>query len=395
MTNVRRRAVPYIHPVDRLARNTLDRFRRYIVGTLLVTSGVVALVLLLELMSLRYSGAATAVLAPAGVLGLAAYVRISGASMPGLTRATVRRWEIAASFAVALAAWWVAAAEVPLGFAWAVPCSLVVAASLPMVEHWWRWPASVVAGLAIALSGLAIGRSTEPEAVSWVVVVTLTVPFFTFCQYLQVWLWSMARDLDQARRVAAELAVAEERLRFAAELHDIQGHHLQAIALKGELAARLIGHDDDAARVQASEVSELARTALRETRAVVHGYRRSSLSTEISNAVDILRAAGIDATVRGSATDVPPPLQPLFGILVREGTTNILRHSAAQSCSLTVKVDGGRVKVELRNDGVDDRSSTPGSGLQGLRERFATVGGVVRAERESSTFTLTAEAVTP
>ncbi|WP_245782497.1 sensor histidine kinase [Actinokineospora terrae] len=382
--------------MDRLSRNLMDRVRRYILVSLMVAVVFVALVLVLDLVGLRYSAPTTALLAPAAALGLVQYVRISGFSMPGLRTATARRGEVAVTIAITLVGWWVAVAQEPMGFGWTLPCALVLAAWLPMVETWWRWPLSVAAGLVVAVSGLVAGavagQPTREGAAVWVVVVTLTVPFFTFCNYLQVWLWSMVRQLDQARRVAGELAVAEERLRFAAELHDIQGHHLQVIALKGELAARLVGQDDAAARAQATEVSELARTALRETRAVVHGYRRSSLSTEIGNAVDILRAAGINATVRGSATDVPPPLQPLFGILVREGTTNILRHSAAGECSLTIDVDGGRVRVVLSNDGVEPRVSIPGSGLQSLRERFAIVGGTVRTEQEPGTFHLISEA---
>ncbi|WP_253885336.1 sensor histidine kinase [Actinokineospora diospyrosa] len=385
--------------MDRLAHNLLDRVRRYIVVTLVFTASMTALVLLLDLMSLRYGGTTTAVLVPAGVLGLVQYVRISGFSMPDLRTATRRRGEVAATVVITTAAWWLAQWQAPLGIGWALPCSMVIGAYLPVVSGWWRWPLAVASGLAVGLSGYGVeqlsGQPSGAASEAWVLVLALLVPFVLFCNVLQVWLWSMVRQLDSARRVAGELAVAEERLRFAAELHDIQGHHLQAIALKGELAARLIGHDDEAARVQATEVGELARTALKETRAVVHGYRRSSLSTEIGNAVDILRAAGINATVRGSATEVPPPLQPLFGILVREGTTNILRHSAAAECSLTVEVDAGRVRVELTNDGVEERDTEPGSGLQGLRERFAVVGGSVRTHREPGGFHLVGEAGIP
>ncbi|MBM7775222.1 two-component system sensor histidine kinase DesK [Actinokineospora baliensis] len=385
--------------MDRLAHNLLDRVRRYIVVTLAFTASLGALVLALDLMSLRYGPTATAALAPAGLIGLVQYVRISGFSMPTLRAAVPRRGEIAATVVLTLGAWWLAQWQAPLGIGWALPCSLVIGAWLPMVGGWWRWPAVVGGGLLVGLSGYAVevlsGRPSEGSSVAWVVVLALLVPFVAFCNFLQVWLWSMVRQLDSARQVAGELAVAEERLRFAAELHDIQGHHLQAIALKGELAARLIGQDDEAARVQVTEVGELARTALKETRAVVHGYRRSSLPTEIGNAVDILRAAGINATVRGSATEVPPPLQPLFGILVREGTTNILRHSTAVECSLTVEVISGRVRVELSNDGVRDRDTVPGSGLQGLKERFAVVGGSVRAQRDGDGFHLIGEAVLP
>ncbi len=365
--------------------------RRYTVGTLLFTTALIGLVLLLDLVgSQRQPGVCTA-LGVAAVGVLVEYVRITAACMPGLLRSTLARWEIPVAVAVAVGVWWVAVATSPLSIGWVLPASLVEAAVVPMLRGWWRWAVALGGGVPVAASGVLFADAAVDWPV-WVVFAATMTPIAALSNFLQVWLWSLVRQLDEARQVAAELAVAEERLRFAAELHDIQGHHLQAIALKGELAARLVGHDDEAARTQATEVSELARTALRETRAVVHGYRRSSLSTEINNAVDILRAAGINATVRGSATEVPPPLQPLFGVLVREGTTNILRHSAAAECQLTVEVDNGRVRVELTNDGAGATDPNPGSGLQGLKERFATVGGVVRARRDTNTFHLTGEA---
>ncbi|QUH00101.1 histidine kinase [Saccharopolyspora erythraea] len=216
-----------------------------------------------------------------------------------------------------------------------------------------------------------------------------------FAMIFQAWVWDIVLELDRARWVSAELAVARERLRFAADLHDVQGHHLQAIALKGELAERLVGVDDDAARAQAAEVAELARTALRDTREVVHGYRRTSLATEIDNAVRILHSAGIDTAVDGDPALVPPPLEPLFGALVREGATNVLRHSRARHCELEIRADDGRVRVVLRNDGIIGGGDSAGSGIDGLRERFATLGGQVRAACRDGWFELTGLADEP
>ncbi|WP_298178600.1 histidine kinase [Saccharomonospora sp.] len=220
----------------------------------------------------------------------------------------------------------------------------------------------------------------EPR-VTWVLA-GLSVAFVVALILLdvtQVWFWDTVLELDRSRTMAEELAVTRERLRFAADLHDIQGHHLQAIMLKGELAERLIGRDNDAARTQASELTELARTALTDTRRVVHGYRGTTLKTEITNAVDILGAAGIDAEVRGESHTVPPPLQSLFGALVREGTTNILRHSQATRCELTLRTDGETAHVRLVNDGITPQETRPGSGIESLRERFTALGGDVYA----------------
>jgi two-component system sensor histidine kinase DesK len=235
----------------------------------------------------------------------------------------------------------------------------------------------LMTAFAVTIGGLSGGEDARPA----MVLAAMMILALVFTDLIQLWIWELVVKQDQGRKTAEALAVAEERLRFAADLHDIQGHHLQAIALKGELAQRLIGRDDDKARQHAGEVAELARTALRETREVVQGYRRASLGTEITNAVGVLRAAGIETTVEGDAAGVPPPLQPLFGALVREGTTNVLRHSRARRCDVLIDVVDGQVCVRLRNDGVrvDDAGGAGGSGagLAGLRERFATVGGRV------------------
>ncbi|CRK56390.1 sensor histidine kinase [Alloactinosynnema sp. L-07] len=329
------------------------------------------------------------------VVVLVQYVRISATAMPGLGIGAPRPWEIPATAVVALATWWFSLVDTIDGLAWAMlPASTLGAVAGRLAGHL-RWWATVLGAGFIALSGLGVAQfagTMTADPVGWTMGLTLVCAIFAMSNLIQVWLWSVIRQLDEARALAADLAVAQERLRFAAELHDVQGHHLQAIALKGELAERLIGHDDAAARVQAAAVSELARQALRETRGVVHGYRRTSLSTEIGNAVDILRAAGIATAVDGDARLVPPSLQPLFGALIREGTTNILRHSAAAACELTMSVVDGRAEVRLGNDGVRREPGPRGSGLDSLTERFAAVGGNLRVHDADGRFELVGEA---
>lgn len=245
------------------------------------------------------------------------------------------------------------------------------------------WTTLVLAvGTSVACPVAAQWRQSELEPRITAVLAGLSATFVVVLVLLdvaQVWFWDMVVELDRSRTMAEELAVARERLRFAADLHDIQGHHLQAIMLKGELTERLIGRDDDAAKAQAAELTELARTALTDTRRVVHGYRGTTLHNEITNAVEILSAAGIDTEVHGESHTVPPPLQSLFGALVREGTTNILRHSQATRCRLTLESDGTTVHVRLVNDGVTPQDSRPGSGIESLRERFTALDGDVYA----------------
>ena len=198
----------------------------------------------------------------------------------------------------------------------------------------------------------------------------------------QVWIWDVTLRLDQARANAAENAVLRERLRFAGDLHDIQGHQLQAIALKAQLAARLIGRRRRGrarARQRRPRRWRWRRWPRRASSSRATGA--SGLATELANAVGILRAAGVDAAVEGTPEAVPVALQPLFGSLVREGATNLLRHTRAERCEIAVRARGrrGRGAGRRRRRGARGRADGDGSGVAGLRERFAAVGGRVEA----------------
>ncbi|TCP54015.1 two-component system sensor histidine kinase DesK [Tamaricihabitans halophyticus] len=307
--------------------------------------------------------------------------------MRGESARDVANWPGLAALGFAIASWAYAAVYSTNPISWALLPALIGA---PIVLRWptaQRWRRAVPIGLIIGLvgaGGLALRddyRSILDSVlvnagfamVLWAIIVLLDA--------LQLWFWEVIVQVDRARTAQRELAVVNERLRFAADLHDVQGHYLQAIVLKGELAERLIGTDDAAARQQATELTDLARKALTDTRDVVHGYRATDLRNEIANAAELLRAAGIATEVHGDPTDIPPPVQHLFGALVKEGTTNILRHSDARNCKLTMDVQNGQTEVRLVNDGATVSDYVPGSGITGLRDRFATLGGQVTAAR--------------
>jgi two-component system sensor histidine kinase DesK len=208
-----------------------------------------------------------------------------------------------------------------------------------------------------------------------------------------LWGWEVAARLEQARRLAAELAVADERLRFAADLHDIQGHHLQVIALKSELAARLAQTDPALAAEQMQQVRRLSVDALRDTRAVVQGYRRTSLDEEIANATRVLAAAGIDARMQLDAdTDrLSETSRHLLGLIMREATTNVLRHSQARHTDLDYRVEAGMARLRVGNDGAAlGPSASRGTGLDVLAERLAAVGGTLTWEHDSDRFVVAA-----
>ncbi len=187
----------------------------------------------------------------------------------------------------------------------------------------------------------------------------------------------MARNVDllRAREENARLAVAEERNRFARDLHDILGHSLTVITVKAELANRLLDVDADRARAELADLERLSRDALADVRRAVEGYRDLTLPGELARAREALRAADIAAELPNSTDDVPSQLRELFAWTVREGVTNVIRHSRATRC--TIRLDADR--VEVRDDGVGaTHATTRGHGLDGLRERASALGAVVR-----------------
>lgn len=194
-----------------------------------------------------------------------------------------------------------------------------------------------------------------------------------------MWWWRIVVELDKHRRAGAQLAVAQERLRFAADLHDIQGHHLQVIALKTELSERLLETDPDAARENLHEARLIARQALDETRSLVYGYRDVALTTELENAREVLTAAGADCELSLGALPDDPDLQRSLAMVVREATTNILRHSTATRAWIHLHPVADGIELVIGNNGADAGSNPHGNGLTGLRERVAAVGGRLEA----------------
>jgi two-component system sensor histidine kinase DesK len=180
--------------------------------------------------------------------------------------------------------------------------------------------------------------------------------------------------LTHARAAIAGLAAENERNRIARDLHDILGHSLTSITLKAGLARRLTASDPQQAAVEIGEVEELSRHALSDVRAAVVGYREVRLSGELATGRDLLRTLGLTADFPPSAADVDARYQELFGWVLREALTNVVRHSHAQVCTVRVGVDW----MEVVDDGVGSWT-LPGSGLSGLGERVRAAGGELSA----------------
>ena len=183
-------------------------------------------------------------------------------------------------------------------------------------------------------------------------------------------------ELAKTREDMAELAVQEERNRFARDLHDILGHSLTVITVKAELAGRLIAANPDRAATEVADVESLARAALADVRAAVAGYRELSLAGELVSARAALKAADIRADLPTTVDDVPEEYRELFAWVVREGVTNVVRHSGAKRC--TIRLSAEEIEVLDDGKGPTPGRGTSGHGLIGLRERADQAGASVQ-----------------
>ncbi|CAL9490010.1 sensor histidine kinase [Streptomyces sp. enrichment culture] len=240
---------------------------------------------------------------------------------------------------------------------------------------------AVVGGFALGAAAVSwpLGLSA-PVALFTAVVVLFGGGFLAFTSMFSVWLLNAVYELDAARETRARLAVAEERLRFARDLHDVMGRNLAVIALKSELAVQLARRERPEAVEQMTEVQRIAQESQREVRDVVRGYREADLEVELAGAKGVLTAAGIECEVSGQAAGLPAEVQSALGWVVREATTNVLRHGDAGRCAVGLRVEAGRVVLTVENDGAGAAGpNTGGSGLAGLRERLAALEGTLEA----------------
>jgi two-component system sensor histidine kinase DesK len=215
------------------------------------------------------------------------------------------------------------------------------------------------------------------------------------------------RELRAAREELARRAVEKERLRFSRDLHDLLGHTLSVIVVKAEAARRLAPRDMDAALSQIDDIESVGRQALAEIREAVTGYREGSLATELARACSALMAAGMDPDVHQSGTPLSAPTEALLAWVVREAVTNVVRHSEATHCAITIEATEERVRLTVTDDGTGTGTGTGtgastgtgsphqgigGTGLKGLTERLATAGGSLHAgPAPHGGFTVTAE----
>jgi len=243
--------------------------------------------------------------------------------------------------------------------------------------------AAAASGMSASIGGAGVGAHGQALAGSFLLYAFLIGAFAVLIGRVSAGQLRIMLELDRSRAAHARLAVAEERLRFARDLHDVLGRNLSLIAVQSELAAELARRGDQDAAGQMLGVRQVAHESLREMRAVVSGYRTADLGTELAGAQEVLRSAGMSCRVIGDAAGLPADVQAALGWVVREGTTNIIRHSDATACTIELGIldsPGAPRAVTLRMD--NDRVHTPaagsgGNGLAGLGERLAGLGGSI------------------
>jgi two-component system sensor histidine kinase DesK len=183
---------------------------------------------------------------------------------------------------------------------------------------------------------------------------------------------ALRRSEDEVMR----LAKLAERERIGRDLHDLLGHTLSVVALKSELARKLIDHDIDAARREIAEVERVARDSLQQVRTAVSGIRSTALAGEIAAAAALLEAQGIKVKCETENVNLPHDRETALALSLREAATNIRRHAGASGVTIRVRKESSAVVVEVADDGHGGRI-VPGNGLNGMRERLDSVGGTL------------------
>jgi two-component system, NarL family, sensor histidine kinase DesK len=253
------------------------------------------------------------------------------------------------------------------------------AGATPLVLRW-RAAVAVGAGIAaVAVGGAVLGG----QPILQTLVITLGIAAVVVAMgQVTVWLLRLLVAAEAGREAEAGLAVAQERLRFARELHDVLGHRLSVIALRAEVLG-------------SEEIRALATTTLQEVRAAVHGYGTVDLAEQLETARLVLTSAGVDASLVIDPVELDPASSQLVAATVREAITNLLRHSRPRAVSLALTRNAGTVTLVIMNDGLPTAPGPAGLGLAGLADRAAQAGARLRTGVVDDRFEVRLELAAP
>jgi two-component system sensor histidine kinase DesK len=264
----------------------------------------------------------------------------------------------------------------------------------PILLSFWAYPAlvvgfllrplrailvlTVVAVLAFVLDAVRSGEGVTPGLAAVGTLALVSWASITVAQLI-----SSNIKLQDAREELARHAVEEERTRFARDVHDVLGQTLTLIVAKQRLALRLL-NNPEAAAVELKDAETLTRDALREVREVAGGYRQPTLTSELSGARVALETAGIQAIVDNEVGLLSRDVEATLAWTVREGVTNVVRHSGARTCTIRVHARDRAVVVDVIDDGGGAQGAVTGMGVAGLRERVEAQGGTLHWDSPGS-----------
>ncbi|GAA1487790.1 sensor histidine kinase [Brachybacterium sacelli] len=271
----------------------------------------------------------------------------------------------------------------PVRLAWFTACTALLLALIPILGENvlymvmfqamthvlllpWRWalPTMVAMGLAVFVIALVLGVYIAAGLAGMGMLMSWGIGYGIRQQVLQ-------EELEAAESRNAVLAVAAERERIGRDLHDLVGHSLTSLTISAQLARRLLESDPDAAREQLEHIETTVRQTLSDVRATASGMQHVRAATEIASARTVLATVGIQAVVPTALPPLSDDRAELFGYVIREGVTNMVRHSRASRASITVAEDA----VSIADDGVGIPEGAARSGLRGLEARVAVAGG--------------------
>lgn len=188
---------------------------------------------------------------------------------------------------------------------------------------------------------------------------------------------AVSRVLEQRgtahQEIAGAMALVAERERVARDVHDVLGHSLTVVTIKAELAQRLVDADPERAKAELAQIQSLTREALAEIRATVAGLRVARLGDEITSASSALADAGVSAELPADTSVVDPRHRIVLAWVLREAVTNVVRHSGATTCAVSI----GPRTMSVTDNGRGCPGRPEGNGLHGLRERVAAAGGTL------------------
>lgn len=304
------------------------------------------------------------------------YVLVLWAAVTPGVEAVHRRRLMAALVAVTLALW-------PVAYAWAEPgeepWAWLAAFTIGVAPLVLWWPAALVLGAGLtgaALLGALLWGQSVADNLAFVVGGAGLV---VLMGQALVWMLRLLVAAEAAREVEGSLAVSQERLRLARELHDVLGHRLAIIALKAEVAGGLAGGDSARAREETEEIRTMATSTLGEVRRALTGKSTLDLTEQLRTASLVLTSAGIGTDIDVEPSGLTPPESQLLAAVLREAVTNLLRHSDAQRVEILLAAEAGTRTLVIVNDHPHPAAGEPGTGLTGLADRCTEVGARLRS----------------